>query len=131
MKTSVLGYGKQTDSLRKVSLPLSRMETEHPPGTQVSLEPSVHVCLISQWEVHSIKASRNLQVSFWDKVTLPLNNLQPYFTHKNKKSEESTACEPCQKPPRHFCRHCLEQKKPTIVITCQSKRCRLQPCHCV
>lgn len=89
MKTSVLRYHKQTDSLRKVSLSLSKMETEHPPGTQVSLEPSVHVCLISQGEVHSIKASRDLQASFWDKVTPPLKNLQPYFTHKNKNQRKA------------------------------------------
>lgn len=45
MKTSDLRYGKQTDSLRKISLLLSRMETEHPPGTK---------CL---WNLHSMFAS--------------------------------------------------------------------------
>lgn len=121
MKTSVLRYHKQTDSLRKVSLPLRKMETEHPPGTQVSLEPSVHVCLISQWEVHSIKASRNLQASFWDKVTPPLKNCSHILLRRTKiRGKHSLWALPETSPPflqklpgakeAYYCNHLPEQE---------------------
>lgn len=108
MKTSVLRYGKQTNSLRKVSLSLSRMETEHPPSVSGAFSP----CL-PQFPVKGSFHQRKQKPSGFmlGQGDSPIEEFAAIFYSQEQKSEESTACEPCQKPPCHFCRKCPEQKE--------------------